>query len=171
LPYEESSRVPLVMFDPRHKNSGKQLRSNALTGNVDFAPTILQLAGLDAPGNMDGMSLMSLYSNPAATIHEHLPLINVWGPRPVFSLSVVTKDWKYIFWPYSKDEFKPTEELYHLAKDPLELTNLSQQKVAKEDLLRMHQLYDTDVAAWKREAVPYNKYAELADFFEQSHEN
>ena len=25
LPYEEASRVPLLMFDPRHKNSGKRL--------------------------------------------------------------------------------------------------------------------------------------------------
>lgn len=108
LPYEESSRVPLVMFDPRHENSGKQLRSNALTGNVDFAPTILQLAGLDLPANIDGKSLMNLYSNPAAAIHDHLPLINVWGPRPVFSLSVVTKNWKYIFWPYSEGDFRPS---------------------------------------------------------------
>ena len=48
LPYEESSRVPLIMFDPRHSNSGKQLRCDALTGNVDL-PTILKLAGLPTP--------------------------------------------------------------------------------------------------------------------------
>ena len=45
LPYEESSRVPLIVLDPRHENSGKRLRSDALTTNVDFAPTILELAG------------------------------------------------------------------------------------------------------------------------------
>ena len=46
LPYEEASRVPLIIYDPRHPNSGKQLRCDALTGNIDFAPTILKLAGL-----------------------------------------------------------------------------------------------------------------------------
>lgn len=171
LPYEESSRVPLVLFDPRHENSGKQLRSGALTGNVDFAATILQLAGLPSPENMDGKSLMSLYRNPSAAIHDHLPLINVWGPRPVFSLSVVTKDWKYIFWPYSRDEFEPTEELYQLAKDPQELTNLAGQTAAKDDRSRMRRLYDNYVTAWKREVVPYNKYSELGDFFARSHGN
>ena len=49
LPYEEASRVPLIMFDPRHANSGKKRRCTALTGNVDFAPTILELAGLPIP--------------------------------------------------------------------------------------------------------------------------
>ena len=32
LPYEESSRVPLLIYDPRHTNSGKKLRTSALTG-------------------------------------------------------------------------------------------------------------------------------------------
>ena len=41
LPYEEASRVPLIVFDPRHPNSGRQLRCEGLTGNVDVAATIL----------------------------------------------------------------------------------------------------------------------------------
>ena len=49
LPYEEASRVPLIMYDPSHSNSGKQLRCDALTGNIDFAPTMLELAGLEIP--------------------------------------------------------------------------------------------------------------------------
>ncbi len=53
LPYEEASRVPLIIYDPRHPNSGKKLRCKALTGNVDFAPTILELAGVKAPDGMD----------------------------------------------------------------------------------------------------------------------
>ncbi len=58
LPYEEASRVPLIVFDPRHHNSNKGLRSDALTGNVDFAPTLLSLAGVPLPAEMDGNSLM-----------------------------------------------------------------------------------------------------------------
>ena len=77
LPYEEASRVPLLMFDPRHSNSGKRLRCASLTGNVDFAPTILELAGLPAPANMDGRSLLKLYNDPKAETHYSLPLINV----------------------------------------------------------------------------------------------
>jgi hypothetical protein len=39
LPYEEASRVPLLVFDPRHNNSGKRLRRASLTGHpCSFAP-------------------------------------------------------------------------------------------------------------------------------------
>lgn len=91
LPYEESSRVPLIIYDPRHSNSGKQLRSGALTGNIDIAATMLSLAGLPMP-EMDGKDLMTLYNNPKAEIHKTLPLINVWGKISTHSLSILSKD-------------------------------------------------------------------------------
>ena len=114
LPYEESARVPLIIFDPRHANSGKKQRSRALTGGIDFAPTMLKLAGVPVPGNMDGTDLMKLYQDPEASIHESLALINVWGPTPTHALAVVTEDMKYIHWSYAAPGFEVTEELYHL---------------------------------------------------------
>ena len=57
---------------------------------------------------------MTLYDDPQSTIHESLTLINVWGPKPVHSLAVVTANWKYINWPYDTSEFKRTEELYDM---------------------------------------------------------
>lgn len=174
LPYEESSRVPLIIFDPRHPNSGRQLRSSSLTGNVDMAATILDLAGITIPLKMDGKSLLPLYANPRASVHEHLPLINVWGPRAVHSLSVVTKDWKYIFWPYAQLGFEPTEELYHISNDPLELVNIAASlnavadRNAADDLVRMRNLYDSYVTLWKRDAVPYHRYREQGQFFSRT---
>ncbi len=165
LPYEESSRVPLIMFDPRHDNSGKGLRCESLTGNVDFAPTILRLAGLDVPDNVDGKDLSQLYDDPGGTIHESLPLINVWGPAAVHSLAVVTRDWKYIYWPYDDGEFEPTEELYDTKHDPLELTNLAAAGASESDLRRMQKLYDDAAKAWKRDAVAYHNYQPFGEFF------
>lgn len=163
LPYEESARVPLIMFDPRHKNSGKQLRCRALTGNIDFAPTILELAGLDIPARMDGRSLLSLYDDPAGDIRESLALMNVWGPVPVHSLGVVTKDWKYIYWPYAEDDFTATEELYNTKFDPLELKNQTDDEGA---LAKLRGVYDRELDAWKRGAVSshgYDKYGVVFD--------
>lgn len=167
LPYEEASRVPLIIYDPRHRNSGKQLRCRALTGNIDFAPTILKLAGLDAPGGLDGKSLLGLYDDPQADVRNSLLLINVWGPAAAHSLSVLTKDWKYIYWPYAEGEFAPVEELYHTRADSLELKNLVAIAKAKEELNSMRRRYDQAVAQWKKEAVAYHGYQAFGTIFDR----
>lgn len=165
LPYEEASRVPLIMFDPRHENSGKQLRCPSLTGNIDFAPTILSLAGIKVPKNVDGKNLMQLYDDPSALIHEALTLINVWGPDPAHSLAVVTSEWKYVNWPYAKGDFVRTEELYDLGNDRLELKNLAANKSAASELAMMRGLYDSAVEHWQENSVPYHNYQKFGDWF------
>jgi arylsulfatase A-like enzyme len=53
--YEPALKIPLVIRYPRLKQPGNV--SNALVMNVDFAPTILDLAGVDVPNAMQGESL------------------------------------------------------------------------------------------------------------------
>jgi arylsulfatase A-like enzyme len=166
LPYEESSNVPLIIFDPRHSSSGKKLRSAALTANIDMAPTILDLAGLEVPAEMDGVSLLPLLDNPKAAVRETAALINVWGPQAAHSYGVVTRDYKYLYWPFEGGDLEPTEELYHLAKDPGELTNLA--PVKGKDLKKMRVVYDAAVEAWKRDTVDYNGYEQYGAIFDRS---
>ncbi len=165
LPYEESSRVPMIVFDPRHANSDRGQRREALTGNIDIAPTILALAGLTAPENMDGRNMMPLCDDAESSIHDSLPLINVWGPKEVHSLGIVTKDWKYIYWPYDQGKFEPTEELYKTDDDPLERTNLAAIASAADDLERMQIRYDALLEHWKQSAVPFHDYQGLDRVF------
>jgi arylsulfatase A-like enzyme len=168
LPYEEASRVPLIMYDPRHKNSGRQLRSAALTGNIDFAPTMLELAGVPIPSEMDGRSLVPLYDDPRSEIHESLTLINAWGPISAQSLSVVTKDWKYIYWPYGGDGMKPTEEMFHLAEDRMELVNRAVKNQHPEVLKELRGEYDKVVRSWRDGAVDYNNYEPYGDYYDRT---
>lgn len=168
LPYEESTRVPLIIFDPRHSNSGKKIRTNSLTANIDFAPTILKLAGVEVPKNMDGADLMKVYDNPKASIHESIAIINVWGKTPTHALGVVTKDMKYVNWGYAATGFEVTEELYHLSKDSLELTNQAKNPEYNSAMEKMRKAYDTHLAHWKAEAVPYNKYKEYGTLFDRN---
>lgn len=168
LPYEEASRVPLIVHDPRHKSSGKSLRCDALTGNVDFAPTMLELAGLPIPAKTDGRSLLRLLDQPAAEIHKSLPLINVWGPATAHSLAVVTKDWKYIYWPHEDKQMKATEELFHTSSDPLELKTLVAGESNQADLEKMRKIYDSAVIQWKQEAVSYHGYQPFGIIFDRN---
>jgi arylsulfatase A-like enzyme len=168
LPYQESTNVPLIIYDPRHTNSGKQLRSDALTANIDFAPTILRLAGLPVPDNMDGTDLMPLYQDPTAEIHESIALINVWGHPATHALAVVTKDMKYIHWPYAAEGFEATDELYHLSKDPLELINRADNPEYATAMKQMRQQYDGQLASWTNQAVSYNKYQAYSTVFDRT---
>lgn len=176
LPYEEASRVPLIIYDGRTaaplRDEGKQgepapttTRCAALTGNVDIAPTLLDLAGVPIPPNLDGKSLVPLLAAPQTDTPRVLPLINVWGPAKVHSLSVVTRDWKYVYWPYDQAGFQPYEELYATTDDPYELTNRRDDPQAGAALQRMRELYDAQVRHWKTMAVPYHDYQRYANVF------
>ena len=130
-----------------------------------MATTILDLAGLEVPEGLDGVSLLPLLDNPKAQVRETASLINVWGPKAAHSFGVVTKNYKYIYWPYESGDFKATEELYHLNKDPHELTNLAHQKGKAMKKMRGH--YDAAVGAWRRDGVDYNGYQPYGDIFDR----
>nr|WP_013630189.1 sulfatase [Rubinisphaera brasiliensis]ADY61472.1 sulfatase [Rubinisphaera brasiliensis DSM 5305] len=168
LPMEESSRVPLIIYDPRSKSAGKQQRCSALTGNIDFAPTILELASLPIPENMDGVSLLPLLQDPSADVREQLAFINTFDNLPVHSLSVLTKNWKYTYWWYGNEKMQPAEELFHLSEDPLELINLADATTAYSKLNEMRKRYDAELQAWKDHAVPYNNYQKYGVLFDRS---
>lgn len=168
LPMEESSRVPLIILDPRSSKAGNKQRSAALTGNIDFAPTILELAGMPIPANMDGKSLLPLLKDPTAEIREQMAFINVFVPLPTMCLTVLTKDTKYTYWWYSDAKMKPTEELFDLKNDPLEMTNLAKVDTAAPKLEVMRKRYDTELAAWKKYAVPYNDYQRFGVLFDRT---
>ena len=163
LPYEESVRVPMIIFDPRHKSRDQGIRVSALTGNIDIAPTILELAGLKADPETEGKSLLSLLDEPEKEIHSQLYLMNCWGPAAAQSLGVVTRDWKYIYWYYGK-EMNPAEELFDMRKDKLELFNVANDTQQKKALQFMRGHYDKAVVSIKNKAAPTHKvYGKLFD--------
>lgn len=168
LPMEESSRVPLMIYDPRSPNSGKQLRSSALTGNIDFAPTILELAGVPIPENMDGVSLLPLVKNPNADVREQMAFMNLYGEEPTRSLSVLTKEWKYNYWWYGDSEMEPTEELFDLSNDPHEMANAAKDPNAAANLGSMRKRYDAEVKNWQAHVVPYNDYQRYGALFDRN---
>ncbi|RMG70503.1 MAG: hypothetical protein D6722_08600, partial [Bacteroidetes bacterium] len=72
---EASARVPMVLMDPRGGRPRGETRSG-LALNIDLAPTLLDLAGVEAPGGMQGRSLLDLIDRAPdwrqAFFYEHL---------------------------------------------------------------------------------------------------
>ena len=122
--YEPSVRVPLVVYDPRIKEAdrGRVLKQMAL--NVDFAPTILELAGVPVPKLLQGRSLCPLLKGQAPAdwrtdfFYDHLAEY----PTIPKSEGVRTARYTYVRW----FEQKPVvEELYDHEADFDEIQNLA----------------------------------------------
>ncbi|TFG41835.1 MAG: twin-arginine translocation signal domain-containing protein, partial [Syntrophobacterales bacterium] len=167
LPYEEPSRSPMIIYDPRHPVSGKGARIKSVTANIDMAPTVLDFAGLPIPGNMDGKSLRPLLDNPNGRVHDSILLINAWGNAPTHSLAVVTDEYKYISWPYANG-MESVEELYHLTVDRYEMKNIVANPEKEEDLGTMRKRYDELLASWQAESVAEGNYPIFGKIYDRS---
>jgi arylsulfatase A-like enzyme len=165
LPYEEASRVPLIIYDPRERFIPGRV-SEALTANVDLAPTILALAGVPAPAGMDGKNLMPLAANPAGSVRESLPLFNFWGIRSAQSMAIVTRGWKYIYWYYGR-ESAPVEELFRLQDDPLEMSNVAADARHAAALDALRQAYDSELSALRQNVNPAHDYPDYMTLFDR----
>jgi len=136
-PYEESIRVPLIVADPRMPVAERGTTNDALTLNVDLAPTILAAAGIAAPPRMQGRDLAPLYLERGANwrtefFYEH-PTITSTSRIPS-SKALVRKDFKYIVWP----DFGG-EQLFDLAKDPQETTDVIADPAYAERLVELRE--------------------------------
>ncbi|MFI3330924.1 MAG: sulfatase-like hydrolase/transferase [Rikenellaceae bacterium] len=160
LPYESSSRIPLVIVDPREGKTKGEF-TKAISGNIDIAPTILDYAGVEIPKNMDGTSLSPVVKNPKAGAHEALSLINVWGSPGCFSLAIVSEGMKYIYWCFG-DKMSPVEELFDLAKDPGELNNVAKEKKYAKTLDKLRKLHDERLQTWAAEGTKRNNYLQFS---------
>jgi arylsulfatase A-like enzyme len=114
LMYDNSLRVPLIIFDPRR--SGNK-RSGDLALNIDVPATILDLAGVHLPKTWQGISLLSpKLAGRKEFLTEHLWQTPIIAP----SEAIRTEQWKYF--RYINDPAH--EELYNLNMDPSEKINL-----------------------------------------------
>ena len=120
LLYDNSIRVPLIIYDPRVKIH-RDISEMVL--NVDVPATILDLAGLHRPLSWHGNSLMPLVEHQKnAKVRDTVLIEHIWEFESIPpSEGVRTKDWKYF--RYVND--KSYEELYHLSADVKEINNLA----------------------------------------------
>ena len=168
LPMEESSHVPLIIYDPRIPDQDKAKHRKELTGNIDMMPTIMNAAGLPVPENVDGVNLMPLLKKgPVKPWRKQLALMNTYGPIATHSLTCVTADWKYTYWWYGDENVEPVEELFHLSDDPMEMVNEAGNPIHATQLDEMRRRYDAELKSWKAEAVPYNNYQRYGKLFDR----
>jgi arylsulfatase A-like enzyme len=119
--YEESVRVPLLVRYPRRVPAG--LAVDGLVLNVDVAPTLLELAGLEPVPGMQGQSLVPLLGTSPTPWRDAVLLENYVdeGLQLPTSFALRTREWKLIEYP----GYETWTGLFHLASDPGETRNLA----------------------------------------------
>ena len=127
--WQESTRVPLVISAPGLTKPGKCEQPVSL---IDLYPTLLDLCGLpsntakNAKGRpLDGHSLKPLladpngkWAGPGAVLTAMYQWANYYDPAKQ-NYTLRDREWRYIRYENGK------EELYHVAKDAHEWTNLA----------------------------------------------
>jgi len=119
-PYEESIRIPFIVRHPGTiRDPGR--RASQMVLNIDLAPTLMDLAGLDPPAFMDGESFAPILQSRhargrGAWLYEYFMDYPYAVPE---TRAVRTDRHKYIEY-----EGKRAAELFDLVSDPREMRNL-----------------------------------------------
>jgi N-acetylglucosamine-6-sulfatase len=150
--YEEDIRVPMVMRGPGVLEKG---RIDALALNIDLAPTVAEIAGIDAPDFVDGRSLLPLLDDRdrpwrqsflIERRHPEVQLVRLAKKMGLTRQAILetatfnairTRDVIYV--EYGTGE----RELYDLRQDPHQLVNAVEEAdpaLVEALAARMHEL-------------------------------
>jgi len=115
--------VPLIVWDGRLPKNRRGVRHEAMALNIDWAPTMLDYAGVPIPERMQGLSLRPLVEDKAKKIRDDAFFEHTYVHADNIRVTegIRTERWKYIRYPKQEPVY---EELFDLKKDPVELENL-----------------------------------------------
>ncbi|HMR84686.1 MAG TPA: sulfatase-like hydrolase/transferase [Niabella sp.] len=140
--FEESIRVPLIIYDPRSPEF-KKGKIDQMALNIDIAPIVLGKAGIAVPAAMQGTDLIAavMQNKPGREqfFYSHMVFS---APRLPKVAGVVTSNFKYM--KYIEYGY---EELYDTQRDPKETINLAKAASYRDKLNEMRELYERERSA------------------------
>lgn len=171
--YEESLAMPLLMQYPKEIPAGKVV--DALTQNLDFAPTFLDYAQAEIPEDMQGKSMRELLNNRRSGANFRNAIYYHYYDFPAFHMvkrhyGARTQRYKLMHFYDDIDVW----ELYDLKEDPKEINNLYNHPQYANVQKEMHHTLDSLQDLYKvtdREFAPvppekveqaYRNFARLA---------
>jgi len=124
--YEGVTRVPLIIVPPMTRFAGQERQNSfahdlkpgkrqALCSLIDLLPTMMDMAGIEQPGNLPGKSLLPVIREETAEVRDEV--FAEWQKPPIR----MVRDSRYKYVLYLNNG----EELYDLESDPHETENLA----------------------------------------------
>jgi len=137
--YEESMRTPLVVRYPVGVEPGQTVTE--MVQNIDYAPTLLEFAGVPVPEDMQGLSLKGLLTGESETLNrDELYYHYFEGIEKTHNVAkqygVRTRTHKLIRF---KDVGMDHWEMYDLQNDPSEMRNIYDDPEYKGFRQELHQ--------------------------------
>ncbi|MEX2594549.1 MAG: sulfatase [Anditalea sp.] len=134
--YEQSLRTPLLIRYPKDIKAGTEI--DKLVQNLDFAPTLLDYAGVRVPPEMQGESFKNLANGSSdqwrdAIYYTYYEYPSVHMVKRHYG--VATERYKLMHFYYDIDEW----EMYDLKEDPNEMNNIYNEPSYEEIRIQMHQ--------------------------------
>ncbi len=120
--YEESLRMPFMVRYPKNIKAGSE--NEDIISNVDFAPTLLELAGISTTQKMHGKSFAPILKGKTPTdwkqaMYYHYYEFPYWHHvQPHYGIR--TQKYTLAHFYYNIDVW----ELYDLEKDPTQMNNI-----------------------------------------------
>ena len=142
---EQSLRVPLIVRAPG-RSAGAA--ASGFVETVDILPTLLELTGLEIPGQVEGLSFAPLLEDPSRRWKQA-----VFGSRmfvserfPFAAQTVRTPRYRFVRW-FGDDASDPVAlELYDHVSDPREYVNLADASDQRTRVLMLSAMLDK----WQR---------------------
>ncbi len=145
-PYEMGIRTPMFVRWPGKVEPSRD--GETLASIVDFAPTILKLAGAEAPAGLPGLNLLdddAMKSRQSIFVESYThDIADLSTPAKSLMSQIVIDGWSKLLIPGPARPDKPhasrpdTVELFDLKADPKETTNLASEK--PEEVARLREI-------------------------------
>jgi N-acetylglucosamine-6-sulfatase len=159
--YEEASHIPFAIRYPRLvRPASARVDSKNLISNIDIAPTIYEVTGIEPPAELDGTSLVPLIRDPNARWRKYL-LLEGWPDsfkgdgspnrcNPPYT-AIRTKRYLYAESHANADTgasctfaVGDKAELYDLLEDPLQQENVLDDPRYANVRIKMKRLLDRE---------------------------
>jgi arylsulfatase A-like enzyme len=134
--YEQSLRVPLIVFDPRLPKKKRGHVSSKMVLNIDLASTFLSLAGCKVPRDYQGRSLLPIIEGRPTKDWRKDFFCEHYTDHPRIPKWRGVRGERYVYANYYEQK-PPRELLYDLKTDPDQVVDLSDDSGYKDILNSM----------------------------------
>jgi len=154
--FEQSSRVPLVISWPERWRGGQ--RRQGASSHMDLVQTVADIAGARTPGDWNGASMLHWMDHGSARWKDYA--VSEYYAHNTASGYVMVRsgDWKYVYHTIIDKDHPAERELYNLAADPGEFTNLAALPEHRQRIEAMHRLMVREVEGDPDETEQRSRY-------------